>query len=104
MAHWTSFEKETEKETKKLIRCISKIEDEEDQHFQLALKFVWSNFKFHRFLDVDSHKVGRSIAGIYEKLMVHSDLSKAGSWMRLTEEFLNSPLPNTHGTKVIQTG
>lgn len=37
---------------------------------------------------------------IYEKLMVHSDLSKAGSWMRLTEEFLNSPLPNTDGTKV----
>lgn len=36
--------------------------------------------------------------------MVHSELSKAGSWMRLTEQFLNSPLPNTHGTKVIQTG
>uniref|UniRef100_A0A3Q3GDF7 Gamma-tubulin complex component n=1 Tax=Kryptolebias marmoratus TaxID=37003 RepID=A0A3Q3GDF7_KRYMA len=99
MAHWTSFERETEKETKRLIKCISGIEDEENQNFQLALKFVWSNFKFHRFLDVDSHKVQRSISGIYEKLMVHSDLSKAGSWMRLTEEFLNSPLPNTHGTK-----
>lgn len=37
---------------------------------------------------------------IYEKLMVHSDLSKAESWMRLTEEFLNSPLPNTDGVKV----
>lgn len=32
--------------------------------------------------------------------MVHSDVSKAESWMRLTEEFLNSPLPNTDGTKV----
>uniref|UniRef100_A0A8C6PLX6 Gamma-tubulin complex component n=1 Tax=Nothobranchius furzeri TaxID=105023 RepID=A0A8C6PLX6_NOTFU len=99
MAHWSTFEKETEKETKKLIRSISKIEDEEDQNFQSALKFTWSNFKFHRYLDVDSHKVQRSISGIYEKLMVHSDLSKAGSWMRLTEEFLNSPLPNTHETK-----
>lgn len=37
---------------------------------------------------------------IYEKLMVHSDLSKAESWVRLTEEFLNSPLPNTDGIKV----
>jgi len=32
--------------------------------------------------------------------MVHSDLSKAESWIRLTEEFLSSPLPNTEGTKV----
>lgn len=38
---------------------------------------------------------------IYEKLMVHSDLRKAESWMRLTEEFLNSPLANTDGTKVL---
>ncbi|KAM4628694.1 gamma-tubulin complex component 5 [Polymixia lowei] len=99
MAHWTAFEKEIEKETKNLIRCISGIEDEEDQNFQMALKFACSNFRFHRYLDVDSHKVQRSIRGIYEKLMVHSDLSKAESWGRLTEEFLNSPLPNTDGTK-----
>lgn len=37
---------------------------------------------------------------IYEKLMIHSDVSKAESWKRLTEEFLNSPLPNTEGIKV----
>lgn len=30
--------------------------------------------------------------------MVHSDVSKAESWRRLTDEFLNSPLPNTDGT------
>ncbi|KAM4574151.1 gamma-tubulin complex component 5 [Fundulus diaphanus] len=99
MAHWSTFEKETERETKRLIRCISGVQDEEDQNFQLALKFAWSNFKFHRYLDADSHKIQRRISGIYEKLMVHSDLSKAGSWRRLTEEFLNSPLPNTHGAK-----
>ncbi len=45
MAHWSTFEKETERETKKLIRCIGGIEDEEDQNFQLALKFAWSNFR-----------------------------------------------------------
>ncbi|KAA8589717.1 hypothetical protein FQN60_013082 [Etheostoma spectabile] len=99
MAHWSTFEKETERETKALIRCISGVEDEDDQNFQLALKFAWTNFRFHRYLDVDSHKVQRSISGIYEKLMVHSDVSKAESWTRLTEEFLNTPLPNTDGTK-----
>ncbi|CAK6956205.1 gamma-tubulin complex component 5 [Scomber scombrus] len=99
MAYWSTFEKETEKEIKTLIRCVSGIEDEEDQNFQLALKFAWSNFKFHRFLDADSHKIQRSITGIYEKLMVHSDLSKAESWLRLTDEFLNSPLSLTDGTK-----
>uniref|UniRef100_A0A671VVT7 Gamma-tubulin complex component n=1 Tax=Sparus aurata TaxID=8175 RepID=A0A671VVT7_SPAAU len=86
-------------ETKRLIKYFTGIEDEEDQNFQLALKFAWSNFRFHRYLDVNTHKVQRSLTGIYEKLMVHSDLSKAESWKRLTEEFVNSPLPNTDGTK-----
>lgn len=45
MAHWSTFEKESERDTKRLIRCLSGIEDEEDQNFQLALKFAWSNFK-----------------------------------------------------------
>uniref|UniRef100_A0A8B9RBN1 Gamma-tubulin complex component n=1 Tax=Astyanax mexicanus TaxID=7994 RepID=A0A8B9RBN1_ASTMX len=98
MAHWTKFEKELEQEVKRLIAHMTGIQDEEDQNFQMALKFAWSNFKFHRFLDVSSHNVQRSINGIYEKLMVHSDLCKAESWTRLTEEFLNSPLPTAEGT------
>ncbi|XP_051986313.1 E3 ubiquitin-protein ligase HERC2-like [Xyrauchen texanus] len=99
MAHWSRFEKELDLETRRLISHLSGIQDEEDQNFQMALKFTWSNFKFHRFLDVNGHNVQRSINGIHEKLMVHSDLSKAESWKRLTEEFLNSPLPNTDGIK-----
>ncbi|XP_053722858.1 gamma-tubulin complex component 5 [Synchiropus splendidus] len=99
MAHWSTFEKETERETKELIRHISGVQDEQDENFQLALKFAWSNFKFHRYLDVDSHKIQRSITGIHEKLMVHSEVSKAESWLRLTDKFLNSQLPNTEGTK-----
>uniref|UniRef100_A0A672QNE5 Gamma-tubulin complex component n=1 Tax=Sinocyclocheilus grahami TaxID=75366 RepID=A0A672QNE5_SINGR len=82
-----------------LISHFTSTQDEEDQNFQMALKFAWSNFKFHRFLDVNRHNVQRSINGIHSKLMVHSDLSKAESWLRLTEEFLSSPLPNTEGTK-----
>uniref|UniRef100_A0A672QNF8 Gamma-tubulin complex component n=1 Tax=Sinocyclocheilus grahami TaxID=75366 RepID=A0A672QNF8_SINGR len=81
MAHWSRFEKELELETRRLISHFTSTQDEEDQNFQMALKFAWSNFKIH------------------SKLMVHSDLSKAESWLRLTEEFLSSPLPNTEGTK-----
>eukprot|EP00069_Balaena_mysticetus_P000885 bmy_14945T0 len=50
--------------------------------------------QFHRFLDVNSHKVEKTIEGIYEKFIIHSDLSKAASWKRLTEEFLNASLPS----------
>nr|XP_006639200.1 PREDICTED: gamma-tubulin complex component 5 isoform X1 [Lepisosteus oculatus] len=99
MAHWTKFEKDLEIDTKRLIKLISGIQDEEDQNFQMALKFAWTNFRFHRYLDVNSHKVQRTISGIHEKLIIHSDLSKATSWKRLTEEFLNAHLPNTEGTK-----
>ncbi|NWX87864.1 GCP5 protein, partial [Nothoprocta pentlandii] len=36
---------------------------------------------------------------IHEKLVVHSDLGKAASWKRLTQKFLNSPLPGVEETK-----
>uniref|UniRef100_A0A674EAR3 Gamma-tubulin complex component n=1 Tax=Salmo trutta TaxID=8032 RepID=A0A674EAR3_SALTR len=98
-AHWTKFEKETEEEVKNLVKQISGIQDEEDQNFQLALKFTWSNFRMNVYLLIMSMMKYRCFR-IYEKLMVHSDLSKAESWVRLTEEFLNSPLPNTDGIKV----
>ncbi|KAI7807663.1 gamma-tubulin complex component 5 [Triplophysa rosa] len=99
MAHWSRFEKDLDLETRRLISHLTGIQDEEDQNYQMALKFTGSNFKFHRFLDVNRHNVQRSINGIHEKLMVHSDLSKADSWKRLTEEFLTSPLLNTEGTR-----
>ncbi|MBN3299642.1 GCP5 protein, partial [Amia calva] len=98
MTHWTKFERDMDHDIKKLIKHISGIQDEEDHNFQTAMKFACSNFKFHRYLDVNSHKVQRTVSGIYEKLMVHSDVSKAASWKRLTDEFMNSPLPNTEET------
>jgi len=46
MAHWSRFEKELELETRRLISHYTAIQDEEDQNFQMALKFTWSNFKY----------------------------------------------------------
>ncbi|KAG8452152.1 hypothetical protein GDO86_004083 [Hymenochirus boettgeri] len=46
-----------------------------------------------------SNGLGTPGLRIYEKLIIHSDLEKAESWKRLTEEFQSLNLPNTEGTK-----
>ncbi|XP_053561438.1 gamma-tubulin complex component 5 [Bombina bombina] len=99
MAYLTHFEREQEGNIRQLISCMSGIQDEEDHNYQIALQFIWSNFRFHRYLDVSSHNVHRTLEGLYEKLMIHSDLDKAKSLKKLTEEFLTLPLPSTEGSK-----
>uniref|UniRef100_A0A8D2IEB9 Gamma-tubulin complex component n=1 Tax=Urocitellus parryii TaxID=9999 RepID=A0A8D2IEB9_UROPR len=96
---WTRLDKQQERDVRDLIRRVSGLQDEADPNFQLALNFAWSNFRFHRFLDVNSHKIEKTIEGIYEKFIIHSDLSKAASWKKLTEEFLNSSLPSIKEVK-----
>uniref|UniRef100_UPI00398EA9F9 gamma-tubulin complex component 5 isoform X2 n=1 Tax=Pristiophorus japonicus TaxID=55135 RepID=UPI00398EA9F9 len=94
MAHWNKFEEDL----KKLIEYISGV-PEEDPDFQLLLQYAWSNVRYHQFLDVNSHKITRVIDGIHEKLTIHSELPKAVSWLRLTDEFLELPLETVEGTK-----
>ncbi|XP_036714220.1 gamma-tubulin complex component 5 isoform X1 [Balaenoptera musculus] len=91
---WSRLDRRQECDVRELVRLVAGVHDEADPNFQLALHFAWSNFRFHRFLDVNSHKVEKTIEGIYEKFIIHSDLSKAASWKRLTEEFLNASLPS----------
>ncbi|XP_012985089.3 gamma-tubulin complex component 5 isoform X2 [Melopsittacus undulatus] len=99
--HRSRFEQEQDRAVRALVRSVTGLPEEElgSDRFQAALNFVWSNIRFHRFLDVNSHKVERTIEGIHEKLVVHSDLGKAASWKRLTEKFLNLPLPSIEETK-----
>ncbi|XP_070353232.1 gamma-tubulin complex component 5 isoform X3 [Equus asinus] len=91
---WSRLDRQQEQDVRELVRRVAGLRDEADPDFQLALHFVLSNFRFHHFLDVNSHKVEKTIEGIYEKFIIHSDLSKAASWKRLTEEFLNASLPS----------
>ncbi|XP_064152285.1 gamma-tubulin complex component 5 isoform X4 [Loxodonta africana] len=91
---WSRLERQQELQVRELVRQVTGLQDEADPNFQLAQHFAWSNFRFHRFLDVNSHKVEKTIEGIYEKFIIHSDLNKAASWKRLTEEFLNASLPS----------
>ncbi|NP_001347802.1 gamma-tubulin complex component 5 isoform 2 [Mus musculus] len=93
------MDRQLEHDVCELVRQVTGLQDEADPNFQLALDFVWSNFRFHRFLDVNSHKVEKTIEGIYEKFTIHSDLNKAASWKRLTKEFLNASLPSTEKIK-----
>ncbi|XP_019484452.1 PREDICTED: gamma-tubulin complex component 5 [Hipposideros armiger] len=96
---WSRLDREQERDMRELVRHVAGLQDEADPNFQLSLHFAWSNFRFHRFLDVNSHKVEKTIEGIYEKFIIHSDLSKAASWKRLTGEFLNASLPSTKEVK-----
>ncbi|XP_033108184.1 gamma-tubulin complex component 5-like [Anneissia japonica] len=85
---------EIETNVKKLIKSLSGFK-EKSENFHTCLQFVLSNFRFHRFLDVDSHKVERQIKGICQKLVVHSRGQKADSLQRLFKTFLHSPISRT---------
>ncbi|XP_064652769.1 gamma-tubulin complex component 5-like [Lineus longissimus] len=90
MAHERGNFENSVKNLIKLVTCFS----DKDENFPICLNFALSNFKYHRFLDVDSHKVTRAIDGIIEKFQVHSQQPKANSFKKLVDEFLEGPLPN----------
>lgn len=81
-----------ERETKQLIKSVTDIQDEGCMDFKTCYSFAVSNFKYHRFLSVDSHNVNRTIKGLCEKFAVHSQLKKAHDLKELTDKFLAAPL------------
>ncbi|XP_002738419.1 gamma-tubulin complex component 5-like [Saccoglossus kowalevskii] len=85
------FDKRAEKDLKKLIKCLTGFQEGSD-NFTLSHEFALSNFRFHRYLAVDSHKVTRQLHGVCEKFAIHSQPHKHEVFKRLTDKFLNSPL------------
>ncbi|KAL8591498.1 hypothetical protein ACOMHN_000513 [Nucella lapillus] len=85
------LKEETEQLTRQLITKISGFQETEE-NFQLCLHFARSNFRYHRFLDVDSHRVTRQLEGLNTKLQVHSLGPRAATLMELVETFINSPV------------
>ncbi|KAK0053898.1 gamma-tubulin complex component 5-like isoform X1 [Biomphalaria pfeifferi] len=79
-----------EQDTVALIKKITGFE-ETDVNFQLCKSFADSNFKYHRYLDPDSHKIHREIDGLVEKFEIHSEKQKADDFKELTNSFLESP-------------
>ncbi|XP_019617749.1 PREDICTED: gamma-tubulin complex component 5-like [Branchiostoma belcheri] len=88
MAAWR---KEFEKDARALIRSVTGFQ-EGDEHFSTCLEFVTSNFRFHRYLDVDSHKVHRIIDGLCDKYIVHSKADTADILQSLVLKLLDLPI------------
>ncbi|XP_070534275.1 gamma-tubulin complex component 5-like [Ptychodera flava] len=85
------LDKKVDKDTRRLIKHLTGFE-EDSENFQTSVQFALSNFRFHRFLNVDSHKLDRTIDGVCEKFAVHSQPEKKEAFKKLTDSFLNSPL------------
>jgi len=77
-----------------LIRCIAGLKDGTD-NFNIASRFVLSNFRFHRFLDVNSFDVTRKLDGIREKFLVHCKESSANQLKELKDKYLSLPFSST---------
>ena len=44
-------------------KSLFAVVQERDENFPLCLQFAQSNFRYHRFLDVDSHRVTKQLEG-----------------------------------------
>jgi hypothetical protein len=75
-----------------------------DENFELCFQYVKSNFRHHRFLDVDSFKVTRAIKGLVEKFRVHSQEARAEALDSLTTSFLSSRLHGSYEQSEIHYG
>ena len=49
----------------------------EEENFRICTSFAESRVRRHTFLSPDAHKIKRALAGVAEKIAVHSNLDKA---------------------------
>lgn len=82
------FTKEVSLLTTNLIQTITGFLPGEE-NYNLCFEFCRSNIKYHRYLDVDSYKVTRSIENLEIKFKVHSQPEKAKHLKSATEHFLS---------------
>ncbi|KAG9492294.1 hypothetical protein GDO78_000681 [Eleutherodactylus coqui] len=45
MAHWSHYEREQEKDVRRLVCSVSGLREESADNYQLALQYAWSNFR-----------------------------------------------------------
>ncbi|XP_077990805.1 gamma-tubulin complex component 5-like [Glandiceps talaboti] len=86
-----TFDRKVESDVKKLIKSLTGFE-ESSENFHASVDFALSNFRFHRFLGVNSHKIERTLQGVREKFSIHSQPQKQEVFTKLIDKFLNSPL------------
>ncbi|XP_060067402.1 gamma-tubulin complex component 5-like [Ylistrum balloti] len=88
MARWKN---NFEHDLRELIHNLTGFREKEE-NFNLCLQFATSNVKYHRFLDVDSHKVTDVLNGTINKFLIHSQQQKADALQKLSDEFLEAPV------------
>ena len=64
-------------------------------NFKISLEFALSNFRFHRFLDVNSFDVTRKFDGLSDKFLIHCKDSSASQLKSLKESYLNQPFSSS---------
>lgn len=78
-----------EEGARSLIKAITGFE-EDDENFEICLNFTLSNFLHHRFLEVNSHQVRRTVDGLCEKFTIQSHYEKAEALHTLSSSLFES--------------
>lgn len=79
--------------TKALIETLTGIKKSSSgENYRLCFKYARSNFKYHKFLDVNELLVELAIKGLRDKFTVHSQPEKAVWLQELSHAFLTSDL------------
>eukprot|EP00112_Aurelia_sp_Birch-Aquarium-sp1_P006415 Seg1709.5 transcript_id=Seg1709.5/GoldUCD/mRNA.D3Y31 product="Gamma-tubulin complex component 5" protein_id=Seg1709.5/GoldUCD/D3Y31 len=77
-----------------LISSITPLERGTD-NFKISTDFALSNFRFHRFLDVNSYEISRRLQGLKEKFNISCQDHKAKQLVNLKDQYLNSPFSSS---------
>merc|ERR1712226_646949 len=85
-----SYSKEVDSLVKKLILHVTEEESMLSQVAQKCEKNVKTTLKHHRYLDVNSHEVQRTIDGLENKFRVHNKLSEADLLEKLFRNFIEN--------------
>lgn len=87
------FYKTVTNATAKLVQTLTDF-GEGSENYEACVEYALSHFQNHRFLGADSHKIERTIKGLCEKCIIHSQPEKAEILKKLTSSFLESDVTN----------
>ena len=84
-----SYNKKAERLVRDLISRITADDNENSDSVSKLEKQIKSTLKHHRFLDVNSHEIKRTIEGLETKLRVHNKIPEADLLQDLFDKFIH---------------
>ena len=79
---------------KELVQAVANLKSG-TENCNIAVEFAVSNFRFHRFLDVNSLEVSRQLDGLRNKFIIHCQDIKAKQLESLKEDYLKRPFSSS---------